>query len=324
MDFVISRIAQSITVLFVVSILVFFGVYMIGNPVYVLIDPRSSQEAIDLAIKSLGLDRPAWEQYLTFLWRVFHGDFGVSYVYSQPALHLIAERLPATLELVFTAFVLGIVIGLPLGLIAGKSNNGMLSKSISAASIMGFSLPTFWVGIMLVLVFSVHFHVLPPSGRGEIGTILGIPTSLATWNGIQHLMLPALNLSLYPAALMIRLVRSGVQENLRSEFVLFARSKGLAPGRVLVTYVLRNALIPVVTVMGIVAGTLIAFAVVTETVFAWPGTGKLIIDSIRMLDRPVVIAYVLFTVVLFTMINLATDLVCALIDPRLRVARARP
>lgn len=324
MDFVISRIAQSIVVLFVVSILVFFGVYMIGNPVYVLIDPRSSQEAIDLAIKSLGLDRPAWEQYLTFLWKVFQGDFGVSYVYSQPALHLISERLPATLELVFTAFVFGAVIGLPLGLIAGKSNNGLLSRSISAASIMGFSLPTFWVGIMLVLVFSVHFHVLPPSGRGEVGTILGIPTSLATWNGIQHLMLPALNLSLYPAALMIRLVRSGVQENLRAEFVLFARSKGLAPSRILVTYVLRNALIPVVTVMGIVAGTLIAFAVVTETVFAWPGTGKLIIDSIRMLDRPVVIAYVLFTVVLFTMINLATDLVCAFIDPRLRVARGRP
>lgn len=324
MDFVISRIAQSIVVLFVVSILVFFGVYMIGNPVYVLIDPRSSQEAIDLAIKSLGLDRPAWEQYLTFLWKVFQGDFGVSYVYSQPALHLISERLPATLELVFTAFVFGAAIGLPLGLIAGKSNNGLLSRSISAASIMGFSLPTFWVGIMLVLVFSVHFHVLPPSGRGEVGTILGIPTSLATWNGIQHLMLPALNLSLYPAALMIRLVRSGVQENLRAEFVLFARSKGLAPRRILVTYVLRNALIPVVTVMGIVAGTLIAFAVVTETVFAWPGTGKLIIDSIRMLDRPVVIAYVLFTVVLFTMINLATDLVCALIDPRLRVARGRP
>lgn len=324
MDFVISRIAQSIVVLFVVSILVFFGVYMIGNPVYVLIDPRSSQEAIDLAIKSLGLDRPAWEQYLTFLWKVFQGDFGVSYVYSQPALHLISERLPATLELVFTAFVFGAAIGLPLGLIAGKSNNGLLSRSISAASIMGFSLPTFWVGIMLVLVFSVHFHVLPPSGRGEVGTILGIPTSLATWNGIQHLMLPALNLSLYPAALMIRLVRSGVQENLRAEFVLFARSKGLAPRRILVTYVLRNALIPVVTVMGIVAGTLIAFAVVTETVFAWPGTGKLIIDSIRMLDRPVVIAYVLFTVVLFTMINLATDLVCAFIDPRLRVARGRP
>lgn len=323
MEFILSRLAQAIVVLFVVSVLVFVGVYMIGNPVYVLIDPRSSQEVIDQAIKSLGLDRPVWEQYLTFLGDALSGNFGVSYVHSRPALQVIIERLPATLELVLAALLISAVVGLSLGLVAGMAKDSAFGRAISAGSIVGFSLPTFWVGLLLIMGMSVHLHLLPSSGRGEVGLLFGIPTSLATLDGWRHLILPAINLSLFPTALLIRLVRSGVQENLRADHVMFARSKGLSPRRILVAYVLRNALIPVITVMGLVAGTLTAFAVVTETVFSWPGMGKLIIDSIRMLDRPVIVSYLLFTVALFTGINLVTDIVCALVDPRIRVGGAR-
>ncbi len=322
MDFIVARLTQAILVLFVVSVLVFVGVYLVGNPVYVLIDPRSSQDAIDQAIRTLGLDRPVWVQYFDFLGNALRGNFGISYVHSRPALQLIAERLPATLELVAAALVIGTMVGVPLGLIAGRSADGPAARAISAGSIVGFSLPTFWVGLLLIMLFSVHLHVLPASGRGDVGMLFGIPTSLVTLDGWKHLALPALNLSLFPAALLIRLLRSGVQENLRADFVLLARAKGLTERRILLAYVLRNALLPVITVMGLVAGTLIAFAVVTETVFAWPGMGKLIIDSIRMLDRPVIVSYILFTVMLFTVINLTTDLLCALVDPRARVEAA--
>jgi peptide/nickel transport system permease protein len=321
---ILARAAQSLGVLVVVSLLVFVGVYAIGNPVLVLTDPRSPPEVIAQTMRDLGLDRPLWEQYLLFLRNVLTGDFGVSYVHSRPALALILERLPATLELVLAALAIATLIGLPLGLVAGRAGERPLGRGVALASILGFSLPSFWVGLMLVMVFAIELNMLPASGRGDLGELLGIRTSLATPDGLRHLILPALNLALFPAALLLRLVRSGVQEQLGLDYVRFARAKGLTERRILIAYVLRNTLIPVITVMGIVTGGLIAFAVVTESVFAWPGMGKLIIDSIRQLDRPVIVSYILVIVVLFTLINFLVDILYTLIDPRVRLGARRP
>lgn len=231
------------------------------------------------------------------------------------------QRLPATLELAFCALVLAIVIGIPLGMLSGLKAGSATDETIMTGSILGFSLPNFWQGMMLIMIFSVYLGWLPSTGRGQTGTILGIETSLATWNGIQHLILPAINLSLAKISLVIRLTRTGVQETMPLDFVKFARARGLAPSRVIFVHVLKNILIPIITVIGIEFGSLIAFAVVTETIFAWPGVGKLIIDSINILDRPIVVAYILVVVSMFIVINLVVDVLYSLLDPRIRSKR---
>ncbi|HTV71406.1 MAG TPA: ABC transporter permease [Rhizobiaceae bacterium] len=321
-QFVLQRAMHASVVLVVVSLLVFCGIYAIGNPVHVLIDPRSSQEVIDQAIRNLGLDRPLWEQYLLFLRNAMEGDLGNSYVHSRPALQVILERLPATLELIFVAMSIAVVAGIPLGLIAGSMGERLPGRALSNLSVLGFSLPTFWVGLTLILIFSIELRWLPSGGRGEVGALLGVRTSLATSDGWKHVLLPAVNLSLFPMALLMRLVRSGVIEQANMDYVRFARAKGLSSTRILIAYIFRNTLIPVVTVMGLVTGGLIAFSVVTESVFAWPGIGKLIVDSIRLLDRPVIVAYILIVVLVFTAINFATDVTYSIIDPRIRLGGA--
>jgi peptide/nickel transport system permease protein len=317
--FVIRRLMQSVVVLLVMSVLVFVGVYAIGNPIDILINPQADQAEIERATRALGLDRPLWTQYLAFLGSVLHGDAGRSFVFNQPALGLILERLPATLELAVAAMAIAVALGIPLGLWAGLRPDGAAARVITAGSILGFSLPTFWVGIVLIMVFAVQLGWLPATGRGGTVRVFGIETSLLTRDGLAHILLPALNLALFKLALVIRLARAGTREVMPLDYVKFARAKGLSPRRIVLVHVLKNIMIPIVTVLGLEFGSVIAFGVVTETIFAWPGIGQLMIQSIGVLDRPVIVAYVLFTVSMFIVINLAVDILYSLLDPRIRL-----
>ena len=304
------------------SLLVFVGVYAVGNPIDILINPQADQEDRERAIAALGLDKTLPAQYLSFLGGVVHGDLGRSFVHATSALGLILERMPATLELAFAAMLIAIVIGFPLGLWAGLRPNGVAGRTIMAGSILGFSLPTFWVGLMLIMVFSVILGWLPSNGRGPTVDVLGVPVSFLSVEGWRHLLLPATNLALFNVALLIRLTRSGAHEALLQDYVKFARAKGLTNFRVIGVHVLRNILIPIVTVIGLQFGALIAFAIVTESVFAWPGMGKLLIDSINLLDRPVIVAYLLVIVTFFIVINLLVDILYSLLDPRVRLSES--
>ncbi|MEM9439428.1 MAG: ABC transporter permease, partial [Pseudomonadota bacterium] len=234
-------------------------------------------------------------------------------------LKLIVQRMPATLELAFMALLMAIVIGIPLGLYAGLKPESWSSKTIMAGSILGFSLPTFWVGIMLIMVFAVMLGWLPSTGRGDTVAVFGIEVSFLTWDGLRHLFMPALNLALLKISLVIRLTRAGTREAVHQDYIKFARAKGLNPKRIVFVHLLRNILIPVVTILGLEFGSLIAFSVVTETVFAWPGMGKLLIESIQQLDRPVIVAYLMMIVFLFVVINLLVDILYSVLDPRVRL-----
>ena len=320
--FILPRSVQTVVVLLVMSLLVFIGVYAIGNPIDILINPQADQQDRERAIATLGLDKSLPEQYLSFLSGALHGDLGRSFVHATSALGLILERMPATLELAFAAMLIAIVIGIPLGLWAGLRPNGVAGRTIMAGSILGFSLPTFWVGLMLIMVFSVILGWLPSNGRGPTVEVLGVPVSFLSVEGWRHLLLPATNLALFNVALLIRLTRSGAHEALLQDYVKFARAKGLTNFRVIGVHVLRNILIPIVTVIGLQFGALIAFAIVTESVFAWPGMGKLLIDSINLLDRPVIVAYLLVIVTFFIVINLLVDILYSLLDPRVRLSES--
>jgi peptide/nickel transport system permease protein len=233
---------------------------------------------------------------------------------------MILDRMPATMELALTAMLVAIVLGIPLGLWAGLKPNGLAGRTIMAGSILGFSLPTFWVGLMLIMVFSVMLGWLPSNGRGPTTLLFGLfPVSFLSVEGLKHLAMPATNLALFKLALLIRLTRAGTREALLQDYVKFARAKGLANARVIGVHVLRNILIPIVTVIGLEFGSVIAFAIVTETVFAWPGMGKLLIDSIGVLDRPVIVAYLLVIVTIFIAINLVVDVLYSALDPRVRL-----
>lgn len=317
--YLVRRLIQASFVVLAMSVIVFVGVFAIGDPVEILISPDADQLERERAIVALGLDLPLWEQYLVFLGKAVRGDLGNSFVFNEPALKLILQRMPATLELAFGATFVAILIGLPLGLYAGLRPNSALSKGIMAGSILGFSLPTFWVGLMLIMVFAVQLGWLPSTGRGETASILGMQWSFLTLDGLAHMAMPALNLALFKISLVIRLTRAGVRETMLMDYVKFARAKGLSPARVTFVHVFKNILIPVVTVVGLELGSTIAFSVVTESVFAWPGMGKLIIDSINVLDRPVIVAYLMIIVLMFITINLIVDLTYSLLDPRVRL-----
>lgn len=321
--FIIRRLIQSVMVLLVMSLLVFAGVYAIGNPIDVLLSPDADQIERARTIAAFGLDKSLPEQYWIFLKNALSGDMGRSFAFSTPALALIFERMPATLELAVCAIVMAILLGVPLGLWAGLRPNGFAGKTIMVVSILGFSLPTFWVGLMLIMVFAVQLGWLPSSGRGETSLLFGVPVSFLSWDGLRHILMPALNLALFNVALVIRLTRAGAQEALLQDYVKFARAKGLRNSRIIGVHVLKNILIPIVTVIALQFGSIIAFAIVTESVFAWPGMGKLIIDSIRVLDRPVIVAYLLLIVTLFILINLIVDVLYSLLDPRVRLSEAK-
>jgi len=315
---ILSRIAQSILIILAMTIIVFVGLNAVGNPVDTLIAPNAGQAERLRAIQALGLDQPLWKQYLLFLGNAMQGNLGLSFVSGEPALQLILSRLPATIELAVIAVFSALVIGVPIGMLAGVYPKSWLSRAIMGFSVVGFSLPAFWVALMLIIVFAVQLGWLPSSGRGETVSLLGIQVSYLTVDGIRHLILPAISLGLYKFCLVVRLVRAGVMEVSQMEYVKFARAKGLRMRRVIFLHMLKNIMIPVVTVVGLELGGTIAFAVVTESIFAWPGVGRLIIQSIGVLDRPVIIAYLMIVVVLFVVLNLLTDLAYAALDPRVR------
>ncbi len=320
--FVIRRLLQSVLVLAVMSVIVFFGVSVVGDPVDMFASPDADQQELDRVIREFGLDKPVWMQYLYFVGGLFRGDLGNSFAFGRPALEVIVERMPATLELAFAALLLSIVIGIPLGLFAGLRPRSLFSKAIMAGSIFGFSLPTFWVGIMLMLVFAVNLGWLPATGRGETVEFLSLHLSLLTTDGMTHLILPAFNLALLHISLVIRLTRAGAREAAMQDYIKFARAKGLSERRIVGVHLLKNIMIPVITVLGIELGSLIAFSVVTETIFAWPGMGKLLIEAIITLDRPVIVAYLMMIVLLFVVINLVVDIVYSILDPRVRLSEA--
>jgi peptide/nickel transport system permease protein len=320
--FILRRLMQSVSVVIVMSIIVFFGVHVVGDPVYLLINPQADQKDIEAAIRALGLDRPIWEQYGHFVMGALKGDLGRSFIFGESALKIILQRMPATVELAITAVVFAIVFGIPLGLYAGLYPDRRVGKAIMAGSIVGFSLPTFWVGLMLIMVFAVILGWLPSTGRGETATVLGLTSSLFTVDGLRHIFLPALNLALLKISLVIRLTRAGAREALQQDYIKFARAKGLSNRRVIGVHLLKNILIPVITVLGLEFGNLIAFSVVTETIFAWPGMGKLLIGAIQSLDRPVIVAYLILIVLMFVVINLVVDILYSILDPRVRLGEA--
>jgi peptide/nickel transport system permease protein len=318
--FLFRRLGQGLLVVAVMATLVFVGVYALGNPIDILISPEADQLEREQAIERLGLDRPLWVQFAIFVKSALTGNLGISFVHGVPAIDLILSRMPATLELAFVALVIAVGVGIPAGLLAGVAPRSLLGRSIMTGSILGFSVPNFWLGLMLILVFAVQLKVLPAGGRGETVDVLGIPLSLFTLDGLRHLILPALTLGIYKASLITRLAYAGTRDALLQDFVRFARAKGLPERRVIGVHVLKAILIPVVTVIGLELGSMIAFAVVTETVFAWPGMGKLLIESIYRLDRPVIVAYLIVVVLMFVVINFIVDVIYTLLDPRVRLS----
>jgi peptide/nickel transport system permease protein len=272
-----------------------------------------------MVIKNLGLDKPFYIQYWRFLTAALQGNLGESFVFEEPALILIVDRIPATFELAVCALLIAVVLGIPLGMWAGLRPDSMASKTIMSSSILGFSLPTFWVGIMMIMLFAVTLGWLPSTGRGPTEELFGVEVSFLSLKGLSYLILPAVNLSLFKLSMVIRLSRAGTREVIHQDYIKFARAKGVSRSRIVLVHVLKNIMIPVVTVLGLEFGGLVAFSVVTESVFAWPGMGHLLIESIGYLDRPVIVAYLMIIVLLFVFINLAVDVMYSVLDPRVRL-----
>ena len=317
--FIIRRLLQSGVVVIIMSFIVFSGVFLIGDPVEILVSDDADQEEREEMIKSMGLDKPFLVQYGIFVSKALKGNLGESFVFNEPALLLILDRMPATMELAVVSLMIAIIFGIPLGVWAGLKPDSWASKSIMTGSILGFSLPTFWVGIMMILLFAVMLGWLPSTGRGDVQVILGMPISIFSWDGFSHVLMPAVNLALFKLSMVIRLARAGTREVLHQDYIKFAKAKGLQESRIILVHVMKNILIPVVTVLGLEFGGLVAFSVVTETVFAWPGMGKLLIDSIGLLDRPIIVAYLMIIVFLFVFINLVVDILYSIPDPRVRL-----
>jgi peptide/nickel transport system permease protein len=321
--FIIRRLLQALLVMAVMSGLVFVGLYVIGDPVSMMASPDATELDRAAIRHNFGLDKPLLQQYGIFLVHALRLDFGNSFLAGQPAMQLILERMPATMELATVAMLLSIVVGVPLGIWAGLKPNAISTRGIMTGSVLGFSLPNFWVGLMLIIVFAVHLGWLPASGRGATVQVGPVALSVFTLDGWSRLLLPATTIALAKAALIIRVTRAATREALPMDYIKFARAKGLSWGRILRVHLLKNILIPIVTVSGLEFGQVVAFAVVTETIFAWPGMGKLLIDSIVTLDRPVVVAYLILIVFFLVMLNLAVDLLYSVLDPRVRLQGAK-
>jgi len=318
---IIRRLLQTLVVMLVMSALVFAGIYLVGDPVSMLASPEATDAQREAIRVSLGLDKPLWAQYLVFISHAAQGNFGNSFLTGEPAMHLILERMPATLELATVAMLMSVLIGVPLGILAGLRPQAVGSRAIMTGSVLGFSLPNFWVGLMLIMLFAVTLGWLPASGRGATVPVLSVPLSVLTLDGWASLVLPASTIALAKCAMIVRVTRAATRESLPMDYIKFARAKGLPEKRVLGVHLLKNILIPIVTVAGLEFGQVVAFAVVTETVFSWPGMGKLLIDSIINLDRPVVVAYLMLIVFFLVMLNLVVDIVYTVLDPRVRLER---
>ncbi|MFO0295880.1 MAG: ABC transporter permease [Rhodospirillales bacterium] len=317
-----SRLIQGLLVMLTVTALAFMMFRFVGDPVLTMSrEDATPQERADLRA-SLGLDRPVLLQYARFVGRVVQGDLGISYRNQRPVARLIADRLPATLELVLAATLLALAFGIPLGVLCALRPDGILARAVQALSLVGISTPTFVTGIALILVFAVGLKLVPSFGRGEVVTLGGWTTGYLTASGLRSLILPAITLSLFQLTLIMRLVRSEMIDVLSADYIRFARARGLPPTYVHYRLALRNALMPVITVTGLQIGQSIAFAIVTETVFQWPGMGLLFIQAVGFSDIPVMSAYLLFVGALFVALNTLVDLVYVLVDPRLRTSVA--
>lgn len=316
--FTVKRIGQSAILVFLMSIIVFVGMYVIGDPVAVLAGEHFTDADRAALRAALGLDQPLPVQYLNFLARAAVGDFGTSYVYGRPVLELILQRVPATLEVVVMALAIGLLVGVPLGIYSGLNRRSVQTRIISFFTTLGYSIPSFWLALVLIIVFAVWLQILPASGRGETTSFLGIEWAFLNPEGLRHMLLPALNLAIFAVCLHARLARSGTQEVLYQDFMTYARAKGISRARLIGRHLLRNILIPIVTITGLEFGGLIAFSTVTETIFSWPGIGKLLLDSIHHVDRPVVVAYLILITLMFVTINFVVDILYALLDPRIR------
>jgi peptide/nickel transport system permease protein len=321
--FLIRRLLQALLVMAVMSGLVFVGLYVVGDPVSMMASPEATELDRDAIRVNFGLDKPLWVQYGVFMAHAAQFDFGKSFLTGQSAMGLILERMPATLELAVISISLAALLGVPLGIWAGLKPQALSTRGIMTGSVLGFSLPSFWVGLMLIMVFAVYLGWLPSGGRGQTIWLGRLDLSFLTMDGLQHLILPACTIAMAKGALIIRVTRAATREALPMDYIKFARAKGLAWSRILRVHLLKNIMIPIVTVLGLEFGQVVAFAVVTETIFAWPGMGKLLLDSIITLDRPVVVAYLILIVFFLVMLNLATDILYSVLDPRVRLQAAK-
>ena len=320
LSFIVKRVGQSVLVLLVTGLVAFSMFTFVGDPIDNMLGQERTMEDVERLRAQLGLDKPFVVQYLRFLEQAAQGNFGISYRQGRPVAEILMERAPATLELAAVSGVLAIVMGIGLGVFTAIRRNGVAANLIMSISLIGVSLPTFLIGILLIYLFSVELGWLPSFGRGETVQIGGWSTGFLTESGLKALILPAITLGLYQMTLIMRLVRSEMLEVLRQDYIRFARARGLGDRVVNFRHALKNTMVPVITVIGLQLGSIIAFAIITETVFQWPGVGLLFINAIQFVDIPVMAAYLMLISVMFVAINLLVDILYAMIDPRLRAA----
>jgi peptide/nickel transport system permease protein len=320
--FVLRRLLQGVAVMLVVGFIAFSLFNFVGDPVAQMVPPEATQADRDQMRHMLGLDRPFYVQFGTFLSNAVRGDFGLSLRLGRPVSALLAERLPATLELALTASLIGLLVGIPAGVYTALKRDTWLSRAMLTLSLVGVSLPNFIIGIFLILIFAVWLGVLPSFGRGETVQLGFWSTGFLTTSGLRALILPAITLGFYPLTLVLRLVRSEMLEVLRSDYIKFARARGLTNRAVNFGHALKNTLVPVITITGLQLGGIIAFAIITEQVFQWPGMGLLFIQAVQFADIPVMAAYLCLIGLIFVAINLVVDMLYYVVDPRLRVERA--
>ena len=316
--FITRRLIQGVIVLLAVSFLCFIIFRYMGDPVLTLAGRYATQQEQQQVRQAFGLDKPFYVQYLRFLWNALHGNFGKSYVSRVPALGLILERFPATFELALTAMCFSFVLGIALGVIVSLKPYAVRNRFIMAASLGGISIPTFLTGILLIMVFAVFLNILPSFGRGDTVMIGRWRSGLFTLSGLTHIILPGLTLGMYQLAVLLRLTRAGMREVLAEEYIKTARAKGLPPLKVILKHALRNVMIPVVTVAGLQFGEMMAFSIVTETIFQWPGMGNLLLTSIYESDQPVVVTYIMLAAFIIIAINISVDILYALLNPKIR------
>jgi peptide/nickel transport system permease protein len=322
-SYVVSRILQALPVMFVVSFISFAMFAYVGDPVAIMLGQDFTEAQRAQLVADLGLDQPFFVQFGKFIWNALQGEFGLSYRLSRPVAELIAERAPATLELAVCAALISLCVGVPMGIYTGLFRHSWLSRFFLTFSLIGVSLPTFLIGILLILVFSVWLGWLPSFGRGDVVRIGWWSSGFLTASGLRAMILPAITLGLLQLTLIMRLVRSEMMEVLRTDYIKFARARGLPNRAIYFGHALKNTLVPVITIAGLQLGSIIAFAIVTETVFQWPGMGLLFIQSVGAADIPVMAAYLMLIAAVFVTINLVVDLLYYAVDPRLRVGRGR-
>jgi peptide/nickel transport system permease protein len=320
--YILRRLAQSVLVMLVVALVSFSLFRFVGDPVATLMGQEATVADREALRERLGLNEPVYMQFADFAMRAVQGDFGISYRLQQPVAELILSRLPATLELAFISGIIAFVFGVGFGVYTALNRTGWLSNVIMTTSLIGVSLPTFLIGILLIWVFAVELQWLPSFGRGETVDVGSWRTGLLTPSGRASLVLPAITLGLYQMTLIMRLVRAEMLEVLRTDYIKFARARGLTNRAVNFGHALKNTLVPVITITGLQLGSIIAFAIITETVFQWPGVGALFINSVQFVDVPVMAAYLMMIALVFVVINLIVDLLYYAVDPRLRVDRA--